>query len=70
MSEKKKAANAEYYARKYLYDNLPLDEAQAIAWGWEEMSDAERKALSIEERVKVRKIREDREKHKRQWGLE
>ncbi len=55
--------------RTMLYDNLSVDEAQAIVRGWEEMTEEERVALSLSRRVEIRKIREDLEKHKRAWGM-
>ncbi len=54
--------------RTMLYDNLSI--AEAIVWGWEEMTEKERVALSLSRRAEIRKIREDLEKHKQAWGLE
>ncbi len=56
--------------RTMLYEDLTVDEAQAIVWGWEEMTEDERAALSSERRAEIRKIREDLAAHKERWGLE
>jgi len=55
--------------RTMLYQEMTVDEAQAIVWGWEEMTEEERAALALERRVEIRKIREDLAAHKKQWGL-
>ena len=48
---------------------LTWDEAQAIIWASEEMTEDERVALPLERRVEIRKIREDLAAHKKKWGL-
>jgi hypothetical protein len=50
-----------------LYENMTVDEAQLLVWRWEEMTEAERAELSIEERVRFRKVREDLAKHRERW---
>jgi len=55
--------------RTMLYEGLTVDEAQAIIWGWEEMTEEERAALPLTRRVEIRKIREDLAAHKKKWGL-
>ena len=56
--------------RTMFYKNMTVDEAQRIVGAYDEMTDAERATLPIEQRVGVREIREDLAAHKRKWKLE
>jgi hypothetical protein len=61
--------DARQKARRMLYTDLSLDEAQRIVWAFEEMTEKERSELPLERRVEIRQISSDLEAHKRRWNL-
>ena len=62
---KNRALEAER-ARRMVTPELDVEQAQKVVWAWEEMTEQERAALPLEQRVEFRAVREAFEEHKRQ----
>lgn len=54
-------------ARRMLYPDLTVDEAQRMLWAWEEMTDEERSHLPLTRRVEMRQLAYDLQAHQRRW---